>query len=169
MKFIILFMIITSSLNARCDHLDNAAEMLNTKKILKKYKNNKANNLGEPTVKLFDNNSARTYVYKHPILKDLGFDAPSVNQLSGWKPYKSRLESSSFYDKRIGWTKKLDDGSSARVRLDWDPETGGHYNIEVFKAKIDGRAETIKLKVEFNCAGRMCTEAEVLSMVNQMN
>jgi hypothetical protein len=47
--------------------------------------------------------------------------------------------------------------------------SGGHYNIEVFKAKIDGRSETIKLKVEFDCAGRKCTEAEVLSMVNQIN
>jgi hypothetical protein len=139
MKYFILIIFISLYSFARCDYLENAADMLDTKKVLKAYKINDA----EPVVKLLDSNMARSYVYKHPVLKDLGFDSPSVNQLSGWKPYKSRLEKSSFFDKRIGWQKKLDDGSSARVRLDWDPESGGHYNIEVFKAKIDGRSETI--------------------------
>jgi hypothetical protein len=159
MRAVILFMFIASLVYAKCEHLEQAADMLDTKKMLKAYKASKL----EPTVKLSDVNQARTYVYRHPTLKELGFGTPDK---SAWKPYHSRLEKSSFHSKRIGWEKKLNSGASARVRIDWDPTSGAHYNIEVFKAKIDGKSENIKLKVEFDCAGKKCTEKEVLAMVN---
>jgi hypothetical protein len=159
MRALILAILFTNIVWAKCEHLEQAADMLDTKKILKAYKTSKA----EPTVKLKDVNQARSYVYQHPTLSQLGFGTPNK---SAWKPYHSRLEKSTFHSKRIGWEKKLDNGASARVRIDWDPNSGAHYNIEIFKAKIDGKSENLKLKVEFDCAGKECSEKEVLAMVN---
>jgi hypothetical protein len=162
--FIWLFIFVALNLQARCKDLEKAADYLNSKNILKAYKGQGK----EPSIKLLDVNQARAYTYKHPALDELGFGSPSANTLSDWKPYKSRLEKSSFYNKKIGYEKKLPDGSSARVRLDWDPETGGHYNIEIFKAKIDGKSENLKLKVEFDCMGKKCTQGEILKMVEKL-
>lgn len=43
------------------------------------------------------------------------------------------MDKSSLKGMRSGWQMKNANGDIARVRLDFDPNKGGHYNIEVFK------------------------------------
>lgn len=169
-----LLLLIPSLGHTKCEALEHAADMLESKSFIKANHNARALKV-EPSVKLGEVSAARSYVYNFPALKDFGFGLPSKNNLQGWSRYRSRMEKSAFFGKVTGWEKKLPDGSSARVRLDWEPipntkpEVGiAHYNVEFFKVKQNGKSENFKLKVEFNCSRGPCTEQEVLRHVERM-
>jgi len=117
----------------------------------------------EAHIDLHDINQAKTVAYRFPAFEELGFGKPGGQ---GWKPYSGRLEKSALYGKKIGWEVKNDNGY-ARLRLDWDPEKGAHYNIEITEKKF-GKSETHKLAVSFKCGERPCTQDQVVKMAERM-
>ena len=65
---------------------------------------------------------------------------------------------------RDGW-KVNHNGRYAVVRLDYDPQKGMHYNIEI----QDDKKRTHKLAVGFNCNNQPCTEADYLRTMQALN
>lgn len=145
-----------------CRQFDNVAEYLNTQKFIRASRDHRALRR-EPQLNLGDINQAKTLSYRFPAFKDLGFGVPGGQ---GWSPYIGRHPRSVLNGKRIGWETRNQNGH-ARVRLDWDPEKGAHYNIEILD-KTNGRNETHKLAVSFLCGERKCTEQQVLRMADRM-
>lgn len=168
----------------KCNTYEKLADYLNTKKFIQankdytlkkqdyalKLKDPKIKNKSslvkptEPLLQLSDINEARSIAYNFPAIKELGFGSPGGR---GWTSYVGRLESSSSYGKKVGWSIKNDKGH-ARVRLDWDKEKGAHYNIEITQ-KVNGKSETHKLAVSFLCEKKPCTEKQYLKFAEKMN
>lgn len=146
----------------KCLDYDKLADYLNTKKFVKVSRDMRALKR-EPTIDLHDINQAKTVAYRFPAFEELGFGKPGGE---GWKPYSGRLEKSALYGKKIGWEVKNDNGY-ARLRLDWDPQKGAHYNIEITEKK-GGRSETHKLAVSFKCGTNPCTQDQVVKMAERM-
>jgi hypothetical protein len=162
-----------------CERLEKAAEYLDTQKLRAEYRSRTEKGLGEPLVEMGSIEKARNYVQKLPAFKDFGFDVGDYPQ---WKKYSARLEKSAFKDKVTGWEMKAADGSHARYRLDFEPDTldpktgalvkegrGLHYNIELRGKDVSGKVEKIKLAVKVLCEGRTCTQAQALKYVEKMN
>lgn len=173
MRYVILLLLYATNTWADCASLETASKLLDSDTFIKTNQKLRAQKI-EPTVKLADVSQARNYAYKFPAFEEFGFGLPSKNSLQGWKPYRSRMSKSAFNEKIIGWEKKLPNGSSARIRLDWEPIAGSnkgiaHYNIEFFKINKNGKNENFKLKVEYKCHNGPCSEQEILSQVNRMN
>ena len=61
------------------------------------------------------------------IEKIISYDCLYVS----WKPFKSSLENSAFNGKYIGFEKKVENGTYAIYRIDWDPIEWAHYNLEM--------------------------------------
>ncbi len=118
----------------------------------------------ELTLALDDVNQARRTAYNLPALKDLGFPPVGKN----WEPFVVKMESSSLKELRSGWQFKTANGDVARVRLDYDPVKGGHYNVEVFKKGASGK-EPAKLAITFNCNGKPCTGDQIKKMAKGFN
>lgn len=116
------------------------------------------NDYKELTASVADASQARALAMRFSAFKDMGFGLPGKT----WKPYVGRLEKSGLYGKRVGWETSNAKGF-ARVRLDWDPVKGAHYNIEITE-KVEGVSKTHKLAISFECQQRVCTEQEVLKM-----
>lgn len=161
MRAIILLFIALPAFG-KCLDYDKLADYLNTKKFVKVSRDMRALKR-EPTIDLHDINQAKTVAYRFPAFEELGFGKPGGE---GWKPYSGRLEKSALYGKKIGWEVKNDNGY-ARLRLDWDPQKGAHYNIEITEKK-GGRSETHKLAVSFKCGNNPCTQDQVVKMAERM-
>jgi hypothetical protein len=165
MRALILFITLlsTTSLFALpCKQYDKVAEYLNTKKFIAASREHRALKK-EPQLNLGDSNQARSVAYRLPAFEELGFGKPGS---AGWSSYKGRMEKSSLNGKKIGWEVKNDKGH-ARVRLDWDPEKGGHYNIEITQS-VNGKKETHKLAVGFLCGNVKCSEAQIIKMAEKL-
>jgi hypothetical protein len=177
MRSLIFFLILTfvNNIFATCKDLETAEKLLDPKTLMKTYEENVAKHLPEPAVHLQDYQQARNYAFNHPIFDHLGFGKVSGNSISGWHPYKSRMEASKWNNQIIGWEKKLPDGGSARIRVDFtpndikNPKAGGraHINMEFLKIPKNGHKENFKLAVDFECPGRVvCTEGDILKIIN---
>ena len=151
-----------SSFALSCKQYEKVAEYLNTKKFIAASREHKALKR-EPQLDLGDVNQARTVAYRLPAFEELGFGRPGS---AGWTSYKGRLSKSALNGKKIGWDIKNDKGY-ARVRLDWDAEKGGHYNIEITQS-VNGKKETHKLAVGFLCGNVKCSEAQIIKMAEKM-
>lgn len=117
----------------------------------------------ELDITLGDVNLARKYAYEFPALRDLGFG--EIGTHNGWTPQLGKFKG--FKGKQTGWTKKNPDtGDTATVRIDWDGDKGGHYNIQVTRKNPP---ETYKLAVKFKCKGQTCAEEEVLSILKNID
>lgn len=159
MHALIILLLFSHVLYAKsCREYEKVAEYLNTQKFIKASRDHKALKR-EPNLNVGDVNQARVLAYRFPAFEELGFGAPGSK---GWEVYKGRLEKSGLYDKKIGWKIKNDKGF-ARLRLDWDPDKGAHYNIEITQ-----KNETHKLAISFLCGNQKCTEAQVLKMAERM-
>lgn len=158
----IILLVISLPAFGKCLDYDKLADYLNTKKFVKVSRDMRALKR-EPTIDLHDINQAKTVAYRFPAFEELGFGKPGGE---GWKPYSGRLEKSALYGKKIGWEVKNDNGY-ARLRLDWDPQKGAHYNIEITEKK-GGRSETHKLAVSFKCGNNPCTQDQVVKMAERM-
>jgi hypothetical protein len=145
-----------------CKQYDKVAEYLNTQKFVKASRDHRALKR-EPTLNLGDINQARSLSYKFPAFEDLGFSKPGG---PGWESYVGRHPRSGLNGKNIGWEIRNEKGH-ARIRLDWDPEKGAHYNIEIMERNF-GKTETHKLAVSFLCGNVKCSESQLLKMAERM-
>jgi hypothetical protein len=163
MRSLILLCLVSSSVLAKpCREYEHVAEYLNTKKFIKASRDARITK-HEAHVDLGDINQARALAFRFPAFEDLGFGKPGS---SGWTTYEGRHPHSALNGKKIGWEIKNNKGH-ARVRLDWDPEKGAHYNIEITE-KANGKHETHKLAVSFLCGDKKCTEQQVIKMVSKI-
>lgn len=170
MKMMILLCSLIPSLGfaLSCERAERMGEFMsmNGEKFMEAYKKHKsAGNKDELRVVVDDVNQARKMAYLFPALKDMGF--PSVGG-KGWEPFKVTMDKSSLKGMQSGWQMKNANGDIARVRLDFDPNKGGHYNIEVFKKGPQGK-EPYKLSIEFNCNGKPCTGDQIKKMAKNFN
>jgi hypothetical protein len=166
MRALILLLLTFLSISAyakNCKEYERVAEYLDTEKFVEASRHHRKTPTGEIHLDLDDVNQARSLTYKFPAFEDLGFGKPGGR---GWKSYTSRHPHSALQGKKIGWEIKNEHGH-ARIRMDWDPVKGGHYNIEITE-KNPMRHETHKLAISFLCGGQKCTEQQVLKMVNKM-
>lgn len=150
------------ALGRSCREFEKVADYLNTQKFIKASRDHRSLKV-EPHLNVEDLNQARTLAYRFPAFKDLGFGNPGGE---GWKVYQGRMERSVLNGKKVGWEIKNENGH-ARIRLDWDPQKGAHYNIEITE-KNAGKSETHKLAVNFLCQGRKCTEEDVKRMAEKL-
>lgn len=163
MRALILFFFISNfAFGKSCENFDKLADYLNTQKFIKVSRDHKSLKR-EPQLDLIDITQAKSVAYRFPAFKDLGFGSPGGD---GWKPYVGRHPKSVLNGKKIGWDIKNENGY-ARVRVDWDPEKGGHYNIEITQKK-NGVNETHKLALTFKCGDKKCTEKQVQKMVEHL-
>ena len=162
MRALIIFLISFSAWSMPCRQYANVAEYLNTQKFIKASRDHRSLRR-EPQLNLGDINQAKALSYRFPAFQDLGFGRPGGQ---GWSAYIGRHPRSVLNGKRIGWEIRNQNGH-ARVRLDWDPDKGAHYNIEITDKK-GGRNETHKLAVSFLCGEKKCTEGQVLRMAERM-
>jgi hypothetical protein len=158
----LILLLISFPVFGKCLDYDKLADYLNTKKFVKVSREMR-DLKKEAHIDLHDINQAKTVAYRFPAFEELGFGKPGGE---GWKPYSGRLEKSALYGKKIGWEVKNDKGY-ARLRLDWDPQKGAHYNIEITEKKM-GKSETHKLAVSFQCDNKPCTQAQVVKMAERM-
>lgn len=109
-----------------------------------------------------DINQARNFAINFPAIRDLGF--PEFNPRT-WTPHiKIAVGNSRAAGLRDGW-KINHNGKYAVIRLDYDPQKGMHYNIELEESP----GVTHKLTVEFDCNNRPCTENNYLRAVRSLN
>jgi PHD/YefM family antitoxin component YafN of YafNO toxin-antitoxin module len=118
---------------------------------------------GEVTVYRDSPEETRRFVYDLPVYQNLGLGTPP----NGWQRIEGSLENTAFFRRPTGYRRMIN-GREARIRVDWDPTKGAHYNIELPGVDANGRAVTHKLAVGFRCGGRPCTEAEVFDMANEL-
>jgi hypothetical protein len=105
---------------------------------------------------------ARNLSYFFPVLEEFGFGFPNAQT---WTRTVCRLSKSRVLNRNVGWEITRADGTFARVRLDYDPVRGAHYNIEMTVRNGAGRTENHNVAVLFKCAGQMCTEDQFAQMV----
>ncbi len=116
----------------------------------------------EEAFKIGDIQQARNYAFNFPAIRDLGFPPPTANT---WTPHVKRaLGGSRAAGMRDGW-KISHNGRYAVIRLDFDPQKGMHYNIEL----EDAQRRTHKLAVEFECGNRPCNERDYLRAMQTLN
>ncbi len=113
-----------------------------------------------------DISKARSSAYNFPLLKELGFE--NINAINDWEKYASNLEKSDFYGLNIGWTKKLENGNVARIRIDWDKKLGGHYDLEFYYKDSFGQNQKAKASIAFGCNGKKCTQKQIRRYVNSL-
>lgn len=160
MPALILALFFSTVAEARlCRGLEQAAEFLNTNSFLARSRREAR----EMDVSLADINQARSFAFRFPAFRDLGFGLPNAQD---WRRYRGRLENSQLHGRDIGWEISNDSGH-ARVRLDWDPQRGGHYNIEISRMH-NGRRENHRLAVNFQCNNHPCSSQEVTRMAENM-
>lgn len=163
MRALIVLVLLTGWAHGRsCREFEKVANYLNTQKFIKASRDHRALKV-EPHLNVEDLNQARALAYRFPAFKDLGFGNPGGE---GWKVYQGRMEKSVLHGKKVGWEIKNQNGH-ARLRLDWDPQKGAHYNIEITEKKA-GKSETHKLAVNFLCQGQKCSEEEVKRMAEKL-
>lgn len=161
-SFVLFFM--ASESFARCGDFTKAAELLTPDRFVQRSRESRALGVGELSVNLQDVNQAKSLAFKFPAFQQMGFGLPGRE----WQPYNSRMQRSAMFGRRVGWETRSADGGHARVRLDWDPQKGAHYNIEISKT-VNGRSETHKLAVGFQCQNRPCSERDVVQMLERMD
>lgn len=144
----------------------DAVDYLNPKVWIERYRESHAKSKREPVVEFDSYEHARNYVFNFKPLESLGFTLPNSNE---WKRYFSRLPASKAAGKVTGWEQTLQNGSHARIRLDYSPELGTHYNIEVRHLKPNGGFEHVKLAVPFKCGNQACGEQEYQKIIERMN
>lgn len=170
MKKLLILILLTPvlSYSMSCDRAEKMGEYMsmNGNKFMDAYKKHKlAGNTDELRVVVDDVNQARKMAYRFPALEDMGFSSVGGK---GWEPFMVTMDKSSLKGMRSGWQMKNANGDIARVRLDFDPNKGGHYNIEVFKKGPKGK-EPYKLSIEFNCNGKPCTGDQIKKMAQGFN
>lgn len=122
----------------------------------------------EQIVELDTVEDARKFAYQNPLFEKYGFGYQGADELGGWSRFESNFKNSPFNGMVTGWTKKLDNGNWARVRLDWDPVKGAHYNTELKVFDDTGKFKTIKFASEFKCSGLPCTEKQAMKLVQAL-
>lgn len=142
-----------------CRGLEKAMEFLNTNRFLQRSRTERR----ELDIPLADISQARSFAFRFPAFRDLGFDLPNAHT---WRRYQGRLEASDLHGKNVGWEISNAQGH-ARVRLDWDENKGGHYNIEIRRLH-NGRNETHRLAVKFQCNNHPCSRHEVNRLAESM-
>lgn len=160
---LIIAFIFSSTVEAKhCREMQKVGEFLNTNKFINASREARKDK-HEAHLDLEDVNQAKMLAYRFPAFEDLGFGRPGGPD---WHFYESRHPHSVLNGKKVGWEVKNGNGH-ARVRLDWDPEKGGHYNIEITEKKAN-RHETHKLAISFLCGGKKCTEHQIEKMAEKM-
>jgi len=158
---LILLLAITDLAEARlCRGLERAAEFLSTNRFLQRSRTERR----ELDIPLADINQARSFAFRFPAFRDLGFGLPNAQS---WRRYRGRLESSDLHGRNVGWEISNAQGH-ARVRLDWDEVKGGHYNIEIQRLH-NGRNETHRLAVQFQCNNSPCSRQDVTRLAESMD
>lgn len=171
MRALILFLL-PLSLWANCRNLAEAEALLNTRNFLQRSNEHIQRNAerrrqrlppeAEERLQVSTIEQARNYALRFPAIRDLGFPPISANT---WTPHiKRNVGGSAAGGLRDGW-RISQNGRAAVVRLDWDPQKGMHYNIEL----EDAQRRTHKLSVEFNCNNRPCTERDYLNEMRRLN
>jgi hypothetical protein len=160
-----LMLLITGEVWAkRCLDYENAARYMNTRSFLRESREHRRLHGREPDLPLGDINQARAYSMRFPAFDELGFGQPGT---TGWKRYACRMPKSVLNGKNCGFEISNERGH-ARVRLDYDPVKGAHYNIEI-TPRVNGASEqSAKLAVLFPCNGRKCSELEIGAMADRM-
>jgi hypothetical protein len=163
MRALILFVFLCEIAFGRsCKEFEKVADYLNTQKFIKASRDHRVLKV-EAQLNVDDLNQARTLAYRFPAFKDLGFGIPGGE---GWKVYEGRMERSVLNGKKVGWEIKNENGH-ARIRLDWDPQKGAHYNLEITEKKA-GKSETHKLAINFLCQGQKCSEDQIKKMAENL-
>ena len=163
MRALIIFVFLCEFAFGRsCKEFEKVADYLNTQKFIKASRDHRVLKV-EAQLNVDDLNQARTLAYRFPAFKDLGFGNPGGD---GWKVYEGRMERSVLNGKKVGWEIKNENGH-ARIRLDWDPQKGAHYNLEITEKKA-GKSETHKLAINFLCQGQKCSEDQVKKMAENL-
>lgn len=167
LKIFLGLLVYSSALGNPCERLlDPAKRLLDPEAWIEKCRVYKIAKKGDPFVELPSKEAATRYAYQFPALEKYGFG--KVNKLD-WTRVTGRMETSKLYGKFIGWERKLEDGAWARVRIDYAPSDGAHYNIEMRVLDDNGRYQSYNLSVHFECGGYACTEDQVIRMVERMN
>lgn len=125
---------------------------------------------GEMTLQVDDANTARDLAYQLEIFRDIRVGTPGrpAARGQGWENFIGDLEASALNGRLVGLERKLPDGTSARIRLDWDPQRGGHYNIDIRAPNGNGKMEDLNLAIGFRCGGRPCSEQEVFRLQDEL-
>lgn len=149
------------------EDLEYAKNNLSVKYLREQYEM-----LGHEPLVIFETiEQARFYALNHPAFKIFEFGFIGGVEKAGeasWNKFTVTMEKSSFYGKVAGWEKKLPDGRFARYRLDWDPEIGGHINLEFIFFNENQQLRKVKLAVGFNCAEKPCTDLDVMSIIQKL-
>lgn len=163
---VMLFLIpcLAYPLTRRCPDYQRASELMSTRTFREQSRALQAST-GQREIRLSFNdvNQAREYAYNFPALREWGFIGDQRTLAS---PYISRLESSSLHQRPVGRTFRKENGDVAVVRLDWDPDKGAHYNINITRHTPQGR-ENYRLAISFDCGPAPCTEAQTLRMIQR--
>lgn len=159
LALILTTLLAVSAFAKHCREFQMVAEYLDSKKFLRASRAAGK----ELHIALEDVNQAKMLAYRFPVFRELGFGAPGGDQ---WHHYESRHPHSSLHGMKVGWEVKNQHGH-ARIRIDWDPEKGGHYNIEISDRK-NGSLEHHKLAISFLCGDQKCSEQQVRKMAEKM-
>ncbi len=122
----------------------------------------------EPLVQFETIEQARFYAQNHPAFELYEFGKIDGSGTTGWTKFEVTMEKSSLFGKKAGWEKRYEDGTFARYRLDWDPEVGGHINLEFIYLNENLKLKKVKLGVGFKCNGQPCTDADVINLVEKI-
>ncbi len=172
MRALIIYFLFTSYAFAICRGFQRAEELLDTRRFLSASNEHLLRNEerrrhrlppeSEEILQLNDINQARSFAHNFPAIRDLGFPPLSANT---WTPHiKRAVGGSRAGGLKDGW-KINHNGRYAVIRLDFDPQKGMHYNIEL----EDSARRTHKLAIEFNCNNRPCTEADYMRTMATLN
>jgi hypothetical protein len=160
MPALIMLFFFAGTAEARlCRGLERAMEFLNTNRFLQRSRE-----VGrELMLPLADISQARSFAFRFPAFRELGFGSPNANT---WRRYQGRLAASDLHGHNVGW--EISNGQGhARVRLDWDEHKGGHYNIEIRRLH-NGRNETHRLAVQFQCNNHPCSRQDINRLAQSM-
>ncbi len=105
---------------------------------------------------------ARNLAFKLP--EGMGF---SFGDYTKAEPFYSRM----LQGKRAGWKMSNEKGEVAVVRLDYDPNKGAHFNIEIHNvADANGNSKSsYKVAIPFKCGGKVCSEAQLHQYLKQFD
>ena len=108
---------------------------------------------------------ARDFVFRFPLLKKLGVP---FDDYSKWERFAVTMNSSDFYGLKVGWQRVVPGGGKARIRLDYDPNIGLHYNIELMKVNVDGTPSNYLYAIRALCNGEVCSRKQAKKIAEKL-
>lgn len=115
---------------------------------------------------------ARNLAQNLPINEKYGLSfaragVPQAEGEEGLAPYICDKEYSALFGTQVGWTvfrRRYDGGYTATYRIDWNPDSGAHFNVAYYR---DGW-RFYSVAIGFLCDGVPCTVEQVERLARQL-